>query len=260
MSEPATYRVRARNLAVESDNKIHDDDIAATFGFSGGLVPGVELFAYAAHPFAAAWGESFLREGRLQMRFRAPVYDGDDVVVEPIPSGDDRIDVRLDVGAEQARAVGNAARRDVTGRRQDYAAHPLPASQLSVAGELPLGPLGSVTERADSQRHRDYIDGIGEALPLFRDEDVVHPGALLRMVNDVLMRNVALGPWIHTASDCRFLALARIPTELGCHGVVTECFERRGNAYVRYDALVTADGVPVAEVDHTAIYRLGVPG
>jgi hypothetical protein len=33
-------------------------------------------------------------------------------------------------------------------------------------------------------------------------------------------------------------------------------FERNGHHYVRYDALVSCDGAPVALVDHTAIYRL----
>lgn len=253
---PAPYRVRARNLAVDSDNKIHDDAVAARFGFTGGLVPGVELFAYAAHPLVAAWGEDVLRGGRLQLRFRRPVYDGDEVVVSAEPAAAGATALRLDTGGDAPRSVGTAWRHDPAGQRQDYRPHPLRASLLATHGELPVGPLGSVTQDVDPAGHADYLDGIGETLPLFRDEGVVHPGALLRMVNDVLMQNVALGPWIHTASDCRFLAVGRVPARYACHGVVTGCFERNGNAYVRYDALVTADGEPVNEVDHTAIYRL----
>jgi len=253
---PTSYRVTARNLAVDSDNKIHDDDVAARLGFAGGLVPGVELFAYAAHPFAAAWGEEFLGAGRLQVRFRKPVYDGDDVDVVPAAEGD-RWNVTLTVGRDEPRAVGTAEAHAAAAKlRQPYEPTPLPSRLHPTAGELPAGPLGSVTETADRARHDDYLDGISETHPLFRAGDLVHPGALLRMVNNVLMQNVDLGPWIHTGSDCRFLATARVPSTLRCHGVVTECFERNGNAYVRYDALVTSDDRPVAEVDHTAIYRL----
>src|SRR3954454_18776307 len=83
MTTTAPYRVRARTLAVDSDNKIHDDDVAARLGFAGGLVPGVELFAYTVHPFVAAWGREVLDSGRLELRFRRPVYDGDEVLVTP---------------------------------------------------------------------------------------------------------------------------------------------------------------------------------
>ena len=41
-----TYRVSAFNTAQESENKIHDDDVARRFGFTGGLVPGVDVYAY----------------------------------------------------------------------------------------------------------------------------------------------------------------------------------------------------------------------
>jgi hypothetical protein len=256
---PTSYRVRARNLAVDSDNKIHDDDVAARLGFAGGLVPGVELFAYAAHPFVEAWEREFLESGRLELRFRRPIYDGD--VVEVVPAAEKHwwaalLTVDGD-DPDQVRSVGWAEQHTTpTEPRQRYHSTPLPDRPHPTTGELPTGPMGSVTEAADRSEHDAYLDGIGETHPLFRSDGLVHPGALLRMVNNVLMQNVALGPWIHTASDCRFLATARVPCTLHCHGVITECFEQNGNAYVRYDALVTADGQPVAEVDHTAIYRL----
>jgi hypothetical protein len=79
---------------------------------------------------------------------------------------------------------------------------------------------------------------------------------MLRAVNALLMRNVDLGPWIHTGSDCRFLATAAVPTTLEVRGNVVEVFERNGNQWVRYEALVRADGSPVMFVRHSAIYRL----
>ena len=40
-----TYRVTAFNTAKQSENKMHDDTVARRFGFSGGLVPGVDVDA-----------------------------------------------------------------------------------------------------------------------------------------------------------------------------------------------------------------------
>ena len=40
------HTVAAYNLSAASENKIHDDTVAKKFGFEGGLVPGVEVYAY----------------------------------------------------------------------------------------------------------------------------------------------------------------------------------------------------------------------
>jgi acyl dehydratase len=255
---PAPYRVVARNLATDSENRIHDDDVARRLGFGGGLVPGVELFAYLAHPLVAAWGADFLDAGTLGARFRRPVYDGERVTVAVEEGADGSHAVTLLGDDGEVRAVGQAAARaPAGGLRRDYAEQPEREVLLPTGpGSLPVGPLGSIAEEVTREAHDGYLDGIGEQDPLYQDLGCVHPGAVLRVVNALLMRNVALGPWIHTASECRFLGRAPVPGLLRCHGSVSECFERNGNAYVRYDALVVGDDGPVAEVDHTAIYRL----
>src|SRR5688572_16197226 len=54
---PTTRTISAFNTATSSENKIHDDAVASRFGFTGGLVPGVDVFAYLAHMPMAAWGK-----------------------------------------------------------------------------------------------------------------------------------------------------------------------------------------------------------
>src|SRR6202051_5364429 len=44
------YSVVAYNTAKLSENKMHDDQVARRFGFSGGLVPGVDVMGYMGHP------------------------------------------------------------------------------------------------------------------------------------------------------------------------------------------------------------------
>jgi hypothetical protein len=248
--------VRARNLAPDSDNKIHDDTVARQFGFTGALVPGVDVMAYASHPFAAAWGVEFLSGGRLFARFRQPVYDGDLVTVSCRDGVDGATDLALAGDDGEPRCVGSAW--PVHGETVDvsrFASVPLPDPRVPAEpGAIAPGPLGSVDQPVDHERHAAYLAGIAEELPVY--EKVAHPGALLRLVNELLVRNVELGPWIHTSSDCRFLALAQLPGTLHADGIITELSERNGHHYVRYDALVSCDGVPVALVDHTAIYKL----
>src|SRR5258707_4795697 len=71
------YRVSAYNTSKQSENKIHDDAVARRFGFSGELVPGVDLMPYMMHLPVAKWGRAFLERGLIEARFVKPVYDGE---------------------------------------------------------------------------------------------------------------------------------------------------------------------------------------
>src|SRR3954463_10840501 len=102
-----TYRVKAFNTANQSENKIHDDTVARRFGFSGGLVPGVDVMAYMMHLRVATWGRAFLDRGLIEARFVKPVYDGEMVEV----TGEEKDGV-LTIAVEsrgQLCATGNAS-------------------------------------------------------------------------------------------------------------------------------------------------------
>ncbi len=235
----------AVNIDPDADNRIHDDDVAQRFGFVGALVPGVEVFALATAPLVQAWGEAFLAGGRLALRFRRPVYDGERVTVTV-----DGTDLTVTGPDGTPRATGTAHPPSEQPAPLAYDDAPLP-ERLAAAPQP--GVLGTVVEPVDPAACAAYVAAIGET---WLYDDLVHPGLLLRLVNAALMRNVVLGPWIHTATDCRFLRPARVGQELAARSRVTEVFERKGHSYVRYDALVLADGRPVLEVDHEAIWRL----
>src|SRR6202158_2570321 len=76
-SRLAAYRVQAYNTAKLSENKMHDDTVARRFGFSGGLVPGVDVMAYMMHPPVTKWGRAFLERGLIAARLVEAVYDGE---------------------------------------------------------------------------------------------------------------------------------------------------------------------------------------
>src|SRR5213080_5388663 len=71
------YRVQAYNTSKQSENKIHDDAVARRYGFSGALVPGVDVMAYMMYLPVAKWGRAFLERGLIEARFVKPVYDGE---------------------------------------------------------------------------------------------------------------------------------------------------------------------------------------
>ena len=74
-NEFAPYRVKACNVAKFSENKMHDDTVAKQFGFSGGLVPGVDVFAYMSHLPLRRWGRPADMVGAYMFPFSRPLLD-----------------------------------------------------------------------------------------------------------------------------------------------------------------------------------------
>ena len=62
------HKLRAHNEAVDSENMIHDDTVAAQYGFKGGLVPGVSVYAYMTYPIVQAFGADWLTRRRRPPR------------------------------------------------------------------------------------------------------------------------------------------------------------------------------------------------
>src|ERR1700733_6944338 len=100
------YRVSAYNTSKLSENKIHDDAVARRFGFSGGLVPGVDVMAYMMPLPVAKWGRAFLERGLIEARFVKPVYDGEIADVTATES-DGALSIEVESGG-QLLALGGA--------------------------------------------------------------------------------------------------------------------------------------------------------
>lgn len=248
--------VNAYNTAHASENKIHDDETARRFGFSGGLVPGVDVYAYMVHPALATWGADWLHGGRLAARFAKPVYDGKDVLVRASGTDPMTIEVRH---ADTVCASGEA--RLETGD-QGIGGPPIPRAPLPDE-RPPAAPkslvkghvLGSLELAYDADEGRDYQRDVREDHALFENGALAHPGWLLRRANRILAENVLLGPWIHVASDARFLGLLRAGESLSVRGTVLDNYEHKGHRFVDLDVLLLAGaGHPVMRAKHTAIY------
>ncbi len=257
------WELTAFNTAKESENRIHDDDVARRFGFRGGLVPGVEVYAYMTHLPVMRWGRPWLERGVAECRLLKPVYNGDKVRVTASESAGG-LDLRVEAHGELC-ATGRAELPQVAPAIPaafSETAQPLiaPASEqrppadetsLAVGTRLAIHPF-----RVGRDEAAQYLHDIGENLPLYAAEGLVHPGTLLHIGNWVLRHNVRLGPWMHVGSRIEHFAAAGIGDELSARAVIIGNYERKGHRFVELDALVYANGVtPVARIAHTAIYR-----
>src|SRR5437763_8631126 len=104
----APYRVRAFNTAHDSENKNHDDATARRFGFSGGLVPGVDVYGYMSHLPVTRWGRAWLERGTAECRFFKPIYDGGETIVTATESG-----AGIEIAVESRGVVRASGRADL---------------------------------------------------------------------------------------------------------------------------------------------------
>ena len=254
----APYRVSAYNTSKHSENKMHDDTVAQRYGFSGGLVPGVDVMAYMMHLPVAKWGRAFLERGLIEARFVNPVYDGE----------------MADVTGEERNGVLSievTSRGDLcaTGAASLPAAVPsLPLSDYvevaAVAQRQPVNEtsyalgkwLGAVPRTWAADAAKEYLADIRETEAIYAREGLGHPGLLPRVMNKVLVDNAIMGPWIHVGTRMQLLSAAAIGDELTARAKVTGNYDKKGHRFVELDALVVANGkTPLAHCHHIAIYQ-----
>lgn len=265
--EPApadSYAVEAFNTATESQNRIHSDDVAATYGFRGALVPGVDVYAYLTHLPVARWGTAWLGSGTMAARFRTPVYDGDRVTVTSTmaePGPEMVLELRDSGGQVCATAVAGAPDPDACRRALEAWTEPeavdLPADAPAASpASLARGTvLGAYAGGFHAEHAPAYLADVRESSPLYTAAGVAHPGWLLRFANWVLSFNVRLGPWIHVGSVVHHLDTVGDGQRVEARAVVTDEHERAGHRFVVLDVALTADGRPVQRIDHTVIYQ-----
>ena len=257
---PAAWRVKAFNTATTSLNKIHDDDVARSFGFAGGLVPGVDVYAYLTHVPVERWGSPFLERGAMSARFHRPVYDGDEVTIEAVEDGDGLSLTLFDHRGETCATATAVLPVTVPDSPlvDDVPAGPLPADPPPASAKLfgSRPALGSLEFGFHAEHAPSYLHDVGETLAIYEDERVAHPGWLLRSANYVLTSNARLGPWIHVSSSVQHHALVHDGDEVSTRARVLDDFERKGHKFVVLDVLMIANfTTPVMRVEHTAIYE-----
>jgi len=253
------YDVVAINTAKESENKIHDDATAQRFGFKGGFVGGVNVYAYMTHLPLQHWGRAWLERGTGEARFGKPVYEDD---IAEVSAVEDAEGLALEV-----RSVGVLC---ATGR----AAMPADLPPVPALGDFkavaPRGERAAADERSlrvgdwlgmtpttitDAYQAQDLAN-IRETDPIYETERIVHTGTILRCCNWVLTHNVILPAWIHMGSSVRNLGIAHVGDTLNVRARVTKNYEHKGHKWVEVDALVVAnETTPIIRATHIAIYR-----
>jgi acyl dehydratase len=253
------YHVVAWNRAEEHANRIHSSEFARSVGYQGGLVPGVDVFAYMAHAVCEAWGLEWLAGGALDAHFARPVYDGDELTVRA-ESAADGLDVQVLHPAGYVCAAGTAKLgvERVTADGHRWPALPLPEQPLPATRQaLEATPvLGTFEQTLTPESGRAQLEEVRERLSSFSERRIIHPGHMLRLADSVLSANVELPPWMHVSSRALFFAPVHWGDSVSVRARVISLFEKKGHRFVQLDVLALRGEEPVMRVDpYTAIYR-----
>lgn len=261
------YTTVARNSAVASENKIHDDTVARQYGFAGGLVPGVTVMAYMVPPILHAFGDDWLSAGSFSARFVKPVYEGETARVQPAwrdAAREVELEVRNPAGdlcamGRAALLPGDTVPPDPAG----FADAALPAERepVSEAALRRRTSLGALHATASREALDDFLEEAQDQDQRWRGPAApVHPGYLFRSANTILSSNVRLNPWIHVSSEVSLLGTLRVGDYFETRGKVISLFERGGHRFVQLDVVILdAAAGPVMRIDHTAIYDIRRP-
>ncbi len=263
--ELTPFRIIGYNYAADHDNKIHSDEVASQYGFRGGLVPGVGVYAYLTQPVVAALGRVWLQRGAVTAKFLKPIYHGEEVVAQATVINIQPLTCRLELcNAEGILcAVGEASLPQTTTEINpaDYPARMLPAPRpAATIANLPVGTvLGTLEWTLDLPAlATKFLSDMRASSPLYGGpEAVCHPAFYLAQANEILMLNAKLGPWIHTGSEVQQYRLPRNGERLSLRGTVVEALEKRGHEIVALELGLFAEGTqPIARIRHRAIIRL----
>ncbi len=267
VQEIKSVNIIGNNYAEDHDNKIHSDEVAAQFGFRGGLVPGVGVYAYLTHPVVESLGADWLRRGAMSAKFLKPIYHGEEAMVKGTVKSAEPLFINLELfdPGENLCAVGEASFPvNVTEINPENFPHQiLPDQDKRPAARLVNLPVGKILGSLDwelnlEEIENEFLSDVCATLPLFFGAKAVcHPAFYLAQANEILMANVKLGPWIHTGSTMQHFAIPTNGDRLSMRGTVLESYERRGNEIVVVDLAIFADASqPIARIKHSAIVRL----
>ena len=239
MSVPQSWRGIAFNQMPDSENEIHNNEVAKKMGYSGGLVPGVTISACIIQPAITAWGMDWLSRGCAHVKVSNPIYDGE------------HFDVELaDASAREFSATLRNAKQQVIAEAEVSLTAELPAEPAMrgdrfAAGRVPNtceglqrlkeAGMGALPARwsADMQQAQYLADESQVPDLLKRDGGgYANMSFILGLTNFALAANVAMNPWVHIETTSQ--NFRPIPDNSGVlvESQIVDLFEKKGHQFV----------------------------
>lgn len=255
-----TYSAMARNSASSAENKVHEAATASRLGYAGALVSGSIIYSQMTYLALRKWGSDWLEHGHASIKFLQPVYDGD-VTVTTASMDADHMDLDLKTrGRTCATGHAGIAGPAIAVPMGELASQRVPLLEASPIALKPGLRFGLQSVAFDQALRKQWLDEVGEQDPPVDWNTWIHPGLFLRLCNQTLAKNIALGPWIHASSHVQHHAKGRVDEPVSVSAEILRTFENKGHRCVELDMSVyTSTRQVLARVTHLAIYQPHFP-
>jgi hypothetical protein len=256
---PIIRSMVAKNTAWASGNPLHDRAKAIALGYKNALISGADTVRYLTYPPVYRWGRKWFEHGMLDCKLLKPIFDGEmcDIAVSTDGDSDFAIDLRVQ---HELRATAQCSLLpriavpsldDIPWQSMAPERARLPADRLVIGTALPTA------EDHSSLRERSaFITEESDDLSIYTDEELLHPGYLIRLSMYTFARNFVTDVLIHVGSRLRNYRPIHRMAKLEARARVLAIYETRGHKAVLLDINIIADEVVSASVRHRMIYQL----
>jgi len=261
------HRVKARNISVNAENRIHDEEGARGLGFAHGLVSGVTVYSYLFAPLLRRFGPEALESAVVRTAFFAPVYDGEDLLIGPDGPVTEKLAEPVRMRARRASgepvATLELSRPPVMPEPASlpgYAPREAKDERPAFSWErvIPGRAFHGFAWAPGIEEHQRWCASVGADDPVFRESPLppLHPGLILQQANQSLTREFRMNPWIHVSSRIVVRDALRAGDAVEVRAMPVECWEKKGDRYARIQAALVRNGRAAVEIDHKTILEV----
>ena len=260
---------KAFNPVPDSSNEIHSDEMAESFGFKGGLVPGVTVAAYTIHPAIEDWGRRWLRQGNARVQIKSPLYDGEKFNVEILENGD------VSYRAQLLRPDGTISAVSEVSLSSESVTPPKRRGDSPIVGGIDLVKATPKTMFAlkengcfsmketwnDQHPMWRYLKNASAMPKIHRiadGEGLANISFILACSNWIMAKNIYLNPWVHMETFSQNYREIPLGTDIWVELEITDLFTKKGHEFV--DAIVNLfdakNNECLTSISLRAIYQL----
>jgi acyl dehydratase len=266
MTTISNQQILAMNDAEESENRIHSDEIAAKYGFTGALVSGVNVFGYLTQPLVKAFGAAFLKQGMMDVIFLKPAYQDDllTITTEEFRSETSKRNCVTNVSNEKGQLLAKLeswlpAELPPLNKFASMKCEHKTIDRPEIEWDLILlqKPAPAFTWRPSYEENQEHITAQRDMASCYTGNGGhIHPYFLLDACNQALMRLFLLPAWIHTGSKITLRAPLLVGQSIEMKTVPIDKWERKNHQFIRLYIAMLVEGDVVAEIEHTAIFKI----
>lgn len=254
------FKATARNVAEQSGNPLHSQEGATQLGITAPPIAGMTTIDYASAAITQSWRGEWPSRAGLDCRLINPIPAGAVIELDVVDLAvETRCTVRECGADERAPSAIISAWKTGFGLLPSWVADvDVPCELRPTKSLVPGLRLGGIELVADEDLNNAHlaemasVHGITSLGPL-RSGQFVVPGTVVDIANQVIMKNIATGSWVHTRSRLQFHDHLTVGERLVAKSFIAEVREHPNGLLVVVDVSLLRNHFVVLRMEHSAI-------